>query len=128
MTKIILVEQDPVLRGIMRSSLEHAGHDVVAVAKARDALRCRAAGVVADLIIADISRRGASTIDYTDALIGHAGDIPVLGIAPAVRADVVATKNDRNATFGVTDVLTKPFSVQMLRDTVGRMIRPRVSV
>lgn len=127
MTKILLVEQDTVLRGLMRSCLERAGHDVVAVPKARDALRCRAAGVVADLIITDVDCRGNSTIDYTDALVGHAGDVPVLGIVQTRYVNGFPVPSHRARTLGVTDTLVQPFSNQAFLGAVDRLLVARTA-
>jgi CheY-like chemotaxis protein len=122
MTKILLVEDDPVLRGLMRSSLEHAGHEVVAVSSARDALRCRAAGVVTDLIITDIDQQNLSSIDYADALIGHAGDVPVLGIVQRPADDDAPIPTHRGGPLGVTYMLAEPFSARTFCDTVTRLL------
>jgi DNA-binding response OmpR family regulator len=117
MARVLLVEDDHVVRSAMLRSLADRGHAVYAARTALDALR-RVAADPPDLIVLDL---GLPDLDGADALRMLRGltDIPVI-IATA-RDD--ETEIVRLLRAGADDYMVKPFSGPHLDARVASVLR-----
>ncbi|MEO8511832.1 MAG: response regulator transcription factor [Chloroflexota bacterium] len=115
--RILVVEDEPQLRGILRLYLEREGHEVTeagdgqAALAAFDAQRC-------DLVILDLMLPGMQGETVLEAL-RDAGNVPVL-ITSARRSDAERIAGLR---AGADDYLAKPFNPHELTARVAAILR-----
>lgn len=115
--RILVVEDEPQLRGLLRLYLEREGHRVIdagdgpGALAAFDADRC-------DLVILDLMLPGMQGETVLEAL-RDAGDVPVL-ITSAKRTDAERIAGLR---AGADDYLAKPFNPHELTARVAAILR-----
>jgi DNA-binding NtrC family response regulator len=112
--RVLVVDDDRVVRNLIAEILRRAGHDVVAVAEAKEALRVAADGSI-ELVVTDVTMPGMSGLELAAAVrSGHPG-LPVLIVTGSGTDDMVA---DALAS-GAAGVLAKPFTQAELRQAVA---------
>jgi DNA-binding NtrC family response regulator len=116
--KILLVEDERVIRAEIKRILTRDGHDVIDVASVPEAEQERPESF--DLVITDVRLTG----ETGDVLIERVGEVPVIVMTAygSVSAAVDAMKR------GAVDYLSKPFEPEALSATVNRVLRHRVLV
>jgi two-component system, OmpR family, KDP operon response regulator KdpE len=108
-TKILLVDDDPQLRRVLRMTLTSAGYIVIEAATGEESLeKIQAEGVV-DVVLLDLKMPGMGGIE-TCRRIRKIADIPILVIS--VRCD--RRDKMRASEAGAADYLVKPFGIQDL--------------
>jgi DNA-binding NtrC family response regulator len=112
--RVLVVDDDRVVRGLIAEILRRAGYDVAAVGDADEALRI-AADATIELVITDMTMPGMSGLDLVTAV--HAGRprLPVLIVTGSGADDRVAEA----LANGAAGVLAKPFSQAELRRSVA---------
>jgi DNA-binding response OmpR family regulator len=115
--RILVVEDEPQLRGLLRLYLEREGHEVTDVGDGAAALAAFDAGPC-DLVILDLMLPGMQGETVLDAL-RDAGDVPVL-ITSAKRSDAERIAGLR---AGADDYLAKPFNPHELTARVAAILR-----
>ena len=117
MARVLLVEDDHIVRGALMRSLTDRGHTVFAVGTALEALR-RVAAEAPDLVVLDLGLPGLDGADALRMLRGIA-DIPI----------IVATARDDEAEIvrllkaGADDYMVKPFTSAHLDARVTSVLR-----
>src|SRR3989442_7471259 len=103
--RVLVVEDDAHLRGVLQRGLGEEGFDVAVVGRGRDAIDA-VASRVPDALIVDIGLPDADGRDVCQALRARGVDAPVLFLTAR---DAVT---DRLAGFsaGADDYVTKPFA------------------
>ena len=117
MARVLLVEDDHIVRGALMRSLTDRGHTVFAVGTALEALR-RVAAEAPDLVVLDL---GLPDLDGADALrmLRGIADTPI----------IVATARDDEAEIvrllkaGADDYMVKPFTSAHLDARVTSVLR-----
>jgi DNA-binding NtrC family response regulator len=111
--KILLVEDERVIRAEIKRILTRDGHEVVDVASVSEAERVRPESF--DLVITDVRLAG----ETGDVLIERVGKVPVIVMTAygSVSAAVDAMKR------GAADYLSKPFEPDALSTAVNRLLR-----
>lgn len=115
--RILVVEDEPRLRQLLRLYLERDGHSVTDVGDGASALAAYDAEG-ADLVILDLMLPGMQGETLLDQLRG-AGDVPVL-IVSAKRSDAERIAGLR---LGADDYLGKPFNPNELTARVAAILR-----
>ena len=117
MAKILLVEDERVIRAEIKRILTRDGHDVVDVASVPEAEQERPESF--ELVITDVKLTG----ETGDVLIERVGQVPVMVMTAygSVNAAVDAMKR------GAADYLSKPFEPEALSAAVNRVLRHRAS-
>jgi DNA-binding response OmpR family regulator len=115
--RILVVEDEPRLRELVRLYLEREGHSVVDAGDGAAALEAYAAQG-ADLVILDLMLPGMQGETVLEAL-RDAGDVPVL-ITSAKRSDAERIAGLR---LGADDYLGKPFNPHELTARVAAILR-----
>ena len=118
MAKILLVEDERVIRAEIERILARDGHRVVAVASVPAAEKARPECF--DLVITDVRLTG----ETGDVLLERVGQVPVIVMTAygSVSAAVDAMKR------GAADYLSKPFEPEELSAAVDRVLRHRAAV
>jgi DNA-binding response OmpR family regulator len=115
--RILVVDDDQDIRGLVRTLLERVGHEVVEAADGRAGLRALYAAP-ADLVILDVTMPeldGFATLER----IRDVSDVPVLMLT--ARADEL--ERVRGLTGGADDYVSKPFGRQELVARVQALLR-----
>jgi DNA-binding response OmpR family regulator len=115
--RILVVEDEPQLRGLLRLYLERDGHRVTDAGDGASALAAFDADG-ADLVILDLMLPGMQGETVLEAL-RDAGDVPVL-ITSAKRSDAERISGLR---AGADDYLAKPFNPHELTARVAAILR-----
>ena len=115
MAKILLVEDERVIRAEIKRILNRDGHEVVDVSGVVEAEGERPEAF--DLVITDVRLAG----ETGDVLIERVGQVPVIVMTAygSVSAAVDAMKR------GAADYLSKPFEPEALSAAVNRVLRHR---
>lgn len=111
--RVLLVEDEVLVRDMVRTFLERAGYDVVAHATAEEAL-AGGGGVGADLLLTDVMLRGKTGVELAQVLRERRPNLKVVYMSGNV-ADPVARESvvSPGACF-----LAKPFTRTMLLEAV----------
>jgi two-component system nitrogen regulation response regulator GlnG len=107
MTRILVADDEPSIRFVLRDALESAGHEVVEAADgnaARDAL----AAQHFDLALLDIRMPGPSGLELLDSLRARGAEAPPVVIMTAQNTFENAVEAMKRGAF---DYLTKPFEL-----------------
>ncbi len=116
MSRILVVDDEPTVRELMRAVLEGAGHETVGAADGNEALEALAGGGF-DLILTDVMMPGLDGF----ALLGHVReshpDVPVVLVTGAVDR-----RHSPTGPQGASGVLYKPFTHAELREAVARAL------
>jgi DNA-binding response OmpR family regulator len=114
---ILVVEDEPRLRSLLRLYLEREGHKVTDVGDGRSALAAYEADG-ADLVVLDLMLPAMQGETVLEALRQH-GDVPIL-ITSAKRTDAERIAGLR---MGADDYLAKPFNPHELTARVAAILR-----
>jgi DNA-binding response OmpR family regulator len=120
MARILIVEDDPDIAGLMAHYLERAGHQPVVLGGGGGVLpRVRADRP--DLIVLDVMLPGLDGLAICRALRAD----PATAAIPIIRVTARADENDRIAglELGADDYVTKPFSPKELVARVAALLR-----
>jgi DNA-binding response OmpR family regulator len=110
---VLIADDDPDIRMLVRLRLERSGYSVVAANDGLEALRL-ATEASPDLAILDVSMPGLSGVDVIRALRQRQSTLPVILLTGrAGDADVAEAAN-----AGADAYVTKPFSPQELESRV----------
>jgi len=115
--RVLVVEDEPRLRGLLRLYLEREGHRVTEAGDGRSALAAFDANG-ADLVVLDLMLPGMQGETVLEAL-RDAGDVPIL-ITSAKRSDAERIAGLR---AGADDYLPKPFNPHELTARVAAILR-----
>ena len=115
--RILLVEDDEVMRDSCRQVLEAAGHDVIEAGSARDAEPILLRDEL-DLVITDLRMPHGGGQEVLRMVKSACPDVPVVLITayPSVDSAIEAFRG------GVSDYLLKPFTGDQLVDTIDRAL------
>jgi DNA-binding NtrC family response regulator len=119
MARILVVDDEIGIRAAIRRALERAGHEVILAVDGLEAARLiREAG--ADLALIDIHM---PNMDGIELLISFQAVAPTMPVVVMSGGDLGRTGLLTDATLmGATGILTKPFTLVELRDTVTRAL------
>lgn len=110
---VLIADDDPDIRMLVRLRLERSGYDVVAASDGLEALQV-ASETNPDLVILDVTMPGITGVEVTRALRARQATLPVVLLtAHADEANVA-----QGATAGADAYVTKPFSPQELESRV----------
>ena len=119
MTRVLVVDDENDIRGLVRELLERAGHDVLEAPDGNEGLRLFYAEHP-DVVILDVSMPGLTGWEVLER-IRELGETPVIMLtANADELDKV-----RGLRAGADDYITKPFGRQELLARVGAQLRRR---
>jgi DNA-binding response OmpR family regulator len=119
---VLVCEDDPSLRLLLRIAIEREGHQVVEAGEGRAAIDL-ARSVSPDLVLVDMGLPDCDGIQVVHALRASPGleSLPILMVTGSIRPD------DRLAVehAGVDGFFSKPFDPTELADEVARLLERR---
>ena len=111
---ILLVEDDHLVRELLRSFLESAGHDVVEASSAEEALRATAAASIdVRLMVTDMDLPGIDGAELARRLKVTRPDLRILYISGQPVEQTASGLGEGAVAF-----LSKPFTREMLLDKI----------
>jgi CheY-like chemotaxis protein len=114
----LIVDDEPLLREILREEFEAAGYTVLEADGSRAALVTLQTSRV-DVIISDVRMPGGSGLELLDAVVargpGHPPVFLVTGFSDMDRDGALAR--------GATDLFEKPYRIADLLQAVGHLLR-----
>lgn len=119
--RVLVAEDDPALRNVIRFCLQQAGFEVVACRDGQDAL-AQIDKQPIDLVVTDMQMPRMSGLELCQNLRadGRFSHLPLLMLtAKGLECDVERLR----AEWGVAEVIFKPFSPRELARSVGRHLR-----
>jgi two-component system, chemotaxis family, chemotaxis protein CheY len=117
---ILLVDDDPDIRVLTRTFLEHEGYSVFSSGDAERAAQIFRSVPQIDLLVTDLYMPGRSGMDLGMELKGLREDLPVLLISGGlVEVEQTAKMQEEGWSF-----LAKPFRLPDLLSTVHRILAP----
>jgi CheY-like chemotaxis protein len=119
---VIVVDDVPDIREMVRMALEHFGCRVSEAADGNEALQLQAADP-ADVLITDIVMPGQDGVETIGALRKAYPDLRIIAMSGHDLASTWLTLAER---MGVSAVLVKPFTIETLASTVG-VYKPAVA-
>ena len=121
MFKVLIIEDNDDNRDILKQQLEYLGYEVVEAADGLEGLN-QVAKEQPDLVIVDIMMPGIDGKEVARRLRADSKtkDLPVLA------ATVLFHSEDIHSCLvaGCNDVLTKPFTLQQLKDRLEKLSQP----
>ncbi|MBN2171819.1 MAG: response regulator [Candidatus Krumholzibacteriota bacterium] len=120
MARILVVEDDPQVRRMLRFTLMRAGHDVTEAADGAEGLR-RCAEAAPDLVITDIIMPEVEGLETVKRLHDERPELPVIAISGGGQ---VAPQGylDLARKLGAREAFTKPVDRDALLDAVRRLL------
>lgn len=106
-SRVLLADDDPILREIAQEYLRQAGYEVTLAQDGREALAATRAGAF-DLIITDMFMPNLDGIELLQALKAAASTTPVLGMSGGIAGCDAAILLAAAKGIGATGVLPKP--------------------
>jgi two-component system, chemotaxis family, chemotaxis protein CheY len=122
MASIVIIDDDPVLRGTIRKILERAGHEVREAENGVAGMRLVAAEVP-DLVVTDLLMPEKEGIETILELSDGYPDVRILAISGAGGPGEEDGPLMDAQRFGAHGALPKPFSVDSLLEAVDRLLR-----
>jgi DNA-binding response OmpR family regulator len=114
---VLLVEDDPAIRMVLRVALEDAGYEVLEAASGEEALLLRI-DEAADLLIVDLRLPGIHGLDVVRTVRGSSR-VPIIILTAQVESqDIVA-----GLEAGADDYVTKPFVTSELLARIAAQLR-----
>jgi cyclic di-GMP phosphodiesterase len=113
-TRILVIDDDAVIRDLMSEILREAGYDVVAAATAAEVAEHLTNSEV-DLVVSDIVMPELSGLELLEAVRVHRPSLPVLLVTGA---DTYENLSEA-LTRGADGLVSKPFTHAALRDAVA---------
>jgi CheY-like chemotaxis protein len=120
MYRVLVVDDDPMLRGLLGKSLGKAGFEVLEAATGKAALESMS-NTASELVVTDVLMPDMNGLDVVRALRKQNPAIPMVIISGGGPTDVekiLAEASDMPSTL----VLRKPFSNRSLVDTVQTLL------
>ena len=124
MHRILVLEDDHLMREAFKDALETDGFEVVACSHGRHALEA-AASLKPDLALLDVELPDMSGLDVCSELKSNPAtrDIPVVIMTGKVREVV---DQIRGLDLGAEDYLLKPISIDVLRARIRSILKSRI--
>ena len=114
---VLVVDDEPLLRGLVRRALESSAMSVVEAPDGEDALALLDRGVTVDLVLTDFMMPRTSGLQVMAVLTRYRPELPIIGMTG--HADPALPEGA--AKFGVR-VLQKPFEIGDLLATVREVL------
>jgi len=113
-TRILLIDDEPVVRNLMAEILEEAGYEVTKAETAERALDLLETSDPS-LVVSDVVMPGLSGLDLLDALNERRASLPVVLVTGAGSYETLS----QALTRGAAGLVTKPFEHDELRNAVA---------
>jgi DNA-binding response OmpR family regulator len=116
--KILIVDSDPAIRGLICSSLRHMGHQVTEAEGPDDALQLAAAGETFDMVVTEIHLRSTGGIAMARKLLDRGATSALLFMTESLPLARAMTRSVGNGMF-----ISRPFTAEDFKRRVDEGLR-----
>jgi DNA-binding response OmpR family regulator len=120
--RVLFIEDDPGLAGVVVRHLRARGHDARSAYSAEEAVEMLRSGFVPTVVLLDINLPGASGWDLL-----RADGLKAAGSPPVYVVSATQVPPARLREFGIAGFLPKPFALPTLIEIVERSCHPAES-
>ena len=121
--RVLVVDDDPKLRGTIRRGLEESGMECAAVQDADEAAQVLASGSTYDVLLLDVMLPGRSGWDLLDDLRRSGDETPVIFVTARHEVE----ERVKGLRLGADDYVVKPFELRELLARIEAVVRRRRS-
>lgn len=118
MSRILLIDDEAVIRQLMAEILESAGHEVTSAETAEAALVLLDDDNNFELVVSDVMMPGLSGLELLETVRARQASLPVVLVTGAGTYDTLS----QALTRGAAGLVTKPFSHSELKSAVKRAV------
>lgn len=118
MSRILLIDDEDVVRGLMVEILESAGHDVTAAETAESALLLLDEDDTFELVVSDVMMPGLSGLELLETVRARQASLPVVLVTGAGTYETLS----QALTRGAAGLVTKPFTHAELKSAVAHAV------
>ena len=118
--KIVIVDDEPAIRRLLRSALERAGYAVIGVGSAKEALSALSIDRP-DAMLLDLGLPDRDGLEILPLVVKSGTAVLVVSAREATREKIVALD------LGADDYVTKPFDTDEVLARIRRVLRQRVA-
>ena len=119
MARILVVDDDPLIRRMLERTLAGAGHTVVSAMDGEEARRLLGLVPPVDLVITDIDMPEIDGLQIIASLRRDGSPTPILALSARTGRD---SRLPMATAFGADRTLVKPFDLRQLLDAVDRLL------
>jgi DNA-binding NtrC family response regulator len=116
--RVLVVDDEPRVSGILRDMLQHFGYEVSSAASAEEAYAAMV-GVRARVVFLDLQLPGISGLEALAYFREHYPTVPVIVVTGNIEHDMAHQSRAR----GAFEVIGKPFSLTALKDLLERAMK-----
>ena len=116
--RILIVDSDPAIRGLVSNSLRHLGHYVAEVESPAAALQVTAEGQTFDLLVTDVDSQAAGGIAMARKLLDKGAISAILFMTESLPLTRALTRSIGSGMF-----ITKPFTAEDFKRRVDEGLR-----
>jgi len=124
MASILIIDDDPVIRALVSSSLEAQGHTVIEAADGQAGVKAFD-GARIELVVTDIVMPVQEGIETIGAIRRLSPTVPILAISGSRTVGRYGDYLHAAAVLGATATLPKPFSAESLIEMIDELLPPR---
>jgi putative two-component system response regulator len=118
MSKILVIDDERVIRNLMVEILELDGHEVVSADTSESAMSLLEERDDFELVVSDVVMPGLSGLELLEAVRARRASLPVLLVTGAGTYDTLS----QALTRGAAGLVTKPFAHHELQEAVGHAL------
>jgi two-component system, OmpR family, KDP operon response regulator KdpE len=119
--KIVIVDDEPAIRRLLRAALERAGYAVVEVGSAKEALSAVSIDRP-DAVLLDLGLPDREGLELVPLIVKSGAAVVIISAREATQEKIAALD------LGADDYVTKPFDTDEVLARVRRALRQRVSI
>lgn len=123
MARILLVDDDPMLRKVLQATLEAQGYDIVGVDDGKAALKIFSPQKF-DIVITDVVMPEMDGLEFILRLRKDHTSVPILALSGGGRSRNMEVL-EHAGTFGATAVLPKPFLPEQLVQLIATLLKAK---
>jgi DNA-binding response OmpR family regulator len=120
MARILIIDDDDTLRGIIVKSLKHAGHQVADTNNGRKGVEMFRADP-ADLVVTDLVMPEQEGMETIKILHREFPNLPIIAMSGGLDGSPLYL--DLTRRLGAACTLTKPFTLQQLKEAIEIVLR-----
>lgn len=121
MARILLIDDDQLLRGILAKALTYSGYEVIQAADGQQGLDLFFATKI-DLVITDLIMPGQEGVETILHLLDQSPDTPIIAISGVPNSKVYLEIAEK---IGATRILPKPFTPKQLLTVINEVLAPK---
>jgi DNA-binding response OmpR family regulator len=120
--RILIIDDDELVRRTLRRALEDAGHKIAEAVDGRDGV-AKFEAMKPDLVLVDLIMPKQEGIETITGLRRHGADVPIVAMSGGGRIGT-GTLLEAAAKLGANRTITKPFRIDELLSVIEDCLKP----